>query len=255
MASQYGVEVQFSAKTRELDTAVNKLNGFERTATKLKGQNPFDGTERGARGASQAVDGLERKTKSAANALSGLPAIAGRVAAAFGGIALAQKAFQAGLSRIESERRLTALASAYGEVEQSQNAAARAAQKFGMSQTEANQSFSQIYARLRPIGTSLQDIETAYNGFNTAAKLAGTNASEASSAWLQLSQALGSGVLRGEELNSVFEQTPGIVQAIAKEMGAPIGQIRQLAQDGKITADIVIRALRRIETEGTDKLK
>ena len=254
MATSYSVGLEFSAKTQQLDAAMAKLNSFDRAASKLKGQNPFEGAERGARGASTAVDGLERNARSATGAMNGLAAVAGRITAAFGGIALAQKAFQAGVSRIESERRLTALADAYGEVGASQAAAARAAQKFGISQTEANQSFAQIYARLRPIGTSLQDIETAYNGFNTAAKLAGANASEASSAWLQLSQALGSGVLRGEELNSVFEQTPGVVQAIAKEMNAPIGQIRQLAQDGKITSDIVIRALRRIETEGAGKL-
>ena len=61
-------------------------------------------------------------------------------------------------------------------------------------------------------------------------------------------------MLRGEELNSVFEQTPTVVQAIAKEMGVPIGAIRDLAKEGKITSDIVLRALKRLETEGADQL-
>jgi len=184
-----------------------------------------------------------------------MSAAVGRLAAAYGTLRGAQAAISVGIDRAESTRRLAALAKGFNEVGLAQGAAARAAQKFGLSQTEATQQFAQIYARLRPVGVQLQDIETAFNGFNTAAKLSGTSASEASSAWLQLGQALGSGVLRGEELNSVFEQTPAIVQAIAKEMNVPIGQIRQYAQDGKITSDIVIRALKRIETEGVAGLE
>jgi len=272
MATEFGVNLIFKAQTQALDQAYNKLTTFERTANKLKGADPFQGAEASARDAGRELEKLngrlrdsqgrfvaagneaERAGRTIKGSFGGAVGAISQLAGAYLTARAAQSAFAAGIERIESGRRLTALAGAFGEVEAAQNAAARAAQRFGIGQTEANQSFSQIYARLRPIGTSLKDIETAYNGFNTAAKLAGTNASEASSAWMQLSQALGSGVLRGEELNSVFEQTPGIVQAIAKEMGAPIGQIRQLAQDGKITSDIVIRALRRIETEGTDKL-
>ena len=62
-------------------------------------------------------------------------------------------------------------------------------------------------------------------------------------------------MLRGEELNSVFEQTPAVVQAIAKEMGVGVGQIRDLAKEGKITSDIVIAALKSIERDGSDRLK
>ena len=188
------------------------------------------------------------------SAARGLTSEIGKLAAAYFTIQTAQRAFQAGIRRTESERRIAALSRAFGEVAETQEAAARAAQRFGLSQSEANAAFAQIYARLRPIGIELSDIESSFNGFNTAAKLSGASVQEASSAWLQLSQALGSGVLRGEELNSVFEQTPGVVQAIAKEMGVPIGQIRDLASEGEITSDIVIRALKRIETEGADQL-
>ena len=64
-----------------------------------------------------------------------------------------------------------------------------------------------------------------------------------SSASLQLTQALGSGVLRGEELNAVFEAAPNIIQAIADYMNVPIGKIRGMATEGKITADIVKNAM------------
>ena len=73
--------------------------------------------------------------------------------------------------------------------------------------------------------------------------IAGASTQEAANAELQLSQALGSGVLRGDELNSIFEQAPNLIQNIADYMDAPIGQIRDMAADGEITADIVKAAI------------
>ncbi len=69
--------------------------------------------------------------------------------------------------------------------------------------------------------------------------IAGASSTEASNAMLQLSQALGSGVLRGDELNSIFEQAPNLIQNIADYLDVPIGQIREMASEGELTADIV----------------
>ncbi|MDE6935454.1 MAG: tape measure protein [Oscillospiraceae bacterium] len=73
--------------------------------------------------------------------------------------------------------------------------------------------------------------------------LAGTSAQGAQAAMLQLTQAMSSGVLRGEELNSVLEQAPTITQAIAKYMGVTIGELRELASEGQVTAQVVKAAL------------
>ena len=73
--------------------------------------------------------------------------------------------------------------------------------------------------------------------------IAGASTQEAANAELQLSQALGSGVLRGDELNSIFEQATNLIQNIADYMDVPIGQIRDMAADGEITADIVKAAI------------
>ena len=73
--------------------------------------------------------------------------------------------------------------------------------------------------------------------------LAGTSAQGAQAAMLQLTQAMASGVLRGEELNSVLEQAPTITQAIAKYMGVTIGELRELASEGQVTAHVVKAAL------------
>lgn len=73
--------------------------------------------------------------------------------------------------------------------------------------------------------------------------IAGASTQEASNAMLQLSQALGSGVLRGDELNSIFEQAPNLIQSIADYLDVPIGQIREMASQGELTADIVKNAI------------
>ena len=73
--------------------------------------------------------------------------------------------------------------------------------------------------------------------------IAGASQQEMASASLQLTQALGSGVLRGEELNAVFESAPNIIQTIADYLNVPIGKIREMAADGQITADIVKKSL------------
>jgi tape measure domain-containing protein len=73
--------------------------------------------------------------------------------------------------------------------------------------------------------------------------IAGASTDEASNAILQLSQALGSGVLRGDELNSIFEQAPNLIQSIADYLDVPIGKIREMAKDGELTADVVKAAI------------
>lgn len=73
--------------------------------------------------------------------------------------------------------------------------------------------------------------------------IAGASAAGQEAAMLQLTQAMASGVLRGEELNSIFEQAPTIIQTIADYLGVPIGQIRQMASEGQITAEVVKSAM------------
>lgn len=73
--------------------------------------------------------------------------------------------------------------------------------------------------------------------------IAGASTVESSNAMLQLSQALGSGVLRGDELNSIFEQAPNLIQNIADYLEVPIGTIREMASEGQLTADVVKAAI------------
>lgn len=91
--------------------------------------------------------------------------------------------------------------------------------------------------------SSNQEIVTFAEQLNKQMALSGTTTQEAQAAMLQLTQGLASGTLRGEELNSVLEQTPMIAQSIAKYMGVNTGEMRELASEGAVTADVVKNAM------------
>ena len=90
---------------------------------------------------------------------------------------------------------------------------------------------------------SSQEIIAFMEQVNKQFTIAGTEAAGVDAAMLQLTQAMASGVLRGEELNSIFKQAPTIIQTIADYLDVPIGSIREMAAEGQITADIVKSAM------------
>ncbi|EIU3852640.1 tape measure protein [Pseudomonas aeruginosa] len=104
-----------------------------------------------------------------------------------------------------------------------------------------------LYARLAPsvqaLGRSQADVLAATDAIGQAVSLSGASSEAAAGALMQLGQAFASGQLRGEEFNSVVEQTPRLAQAIADGMGVPLGSLRALAQEGKITSAAVLDAL------------
>ena len=230
---------------RELDRLQTQMRRLQGEVARLQGRLPA------------AANGIRQTGRAAATASNGVTRLIGalgRLGLAYGAVRAGQAAIQTGISRVESERRIVFLARGYGEVAALTEAAETAARRFGVSQTEANEALATTYARLRPVGVELSDIASIYAGFSTAARLSGASAQEAEGAFRQLAQGLGSGALRGDEFNSVAEQVPGILTAISKETGVAQGDLRDYAAEGKITADIVIRALKRIEEEGADQL-
>lgn len=261
MASQFAVDLVLKTQgLGKLKGLTGETNKFQSAAKKAQGSTDKLGRALGGVGAKAglAANGINktgRASRTAAGSINRLSGAFTKLAIGIGAAALAQKSLQAGIRREESTRRLTLLSRGYGEVAKVQDVAAKAAAKFGQSQTEASQGIATIYARLRPMGTSLEDITAVYNGFNTAARLSGANAQEAAGAFRQLAQGLGSGALRGDEFNSIAEQVPSILTAISKETGIAEGKLRDFAAEGKISSDIVLRALKRIEKEGAGQLE
>lgn len=115
---------------------------------------------------------------------------------------------------------------------------------------DARGSFSQMADVVARFGNNAKDAFSSSEEVVAFADLiqkqmtiAGASTQEAANAELQLSQALGSGVLRGDELNSIFEQAPNLIQNIADYLDVPIGKIREMAADGELSADVVKAAL------------
>jgi len=258
---EVGIKIKVSAKD-----AVNNLNKLKTLSTKL--QTSFKKVETAAArlqnraGASfqkfgNKVRNVRRKVQvnleKMKRSFKGLNNIGTLIGGAGLGL-FAKASVQTAANAQALQLRLKLLTQEFGEYEQAQDLASRAARTFGMSNIEALEGVTNIIGRLRPLGLSLKQIETTFFGFNTAAKLAGVSTVEASNAFRQLAQALGSGRLAGDEFRSISEQVPTILQPIAAELKVTVGALKELGAQGLITSDVVIRALQKIQTEGAGKV-
>lgn len=109
------------------------------------------------------------------------------------------------------------------------------------------ESLATLYQRIsRPLkeaGRSQKDILAVTEAVSTSFRVSGASAQEAENGVIQFAQALGAGALRGDEFNSVAEQAPRLMQALADSLGVPIGALKEMAAQGLLTADVVTSAL------------
>ena len=166
-----------------------------------------------------------------------------------------QKVTSAAFDRASAEQRIKALSSAYGEQAQVLALASEASRKFGITQTEASTAIADIYGRLRPLGLGLSEINSVYEGFNVVARQSGLSAADTSASFTQLAQALGSGVLRGDEFNRMAENMPGLLGLVAEQLNVSQNSLRGMAADGLITGDVVVKALQKAQQSAGDLTK
>jgi tape measure domain-containing protein len=186
-----------------------------------------------------ALQGLGGKIQGFGQRLTGL----GSVMAGIGASAAVGGFIKAGVEAERTAKTIKALADQHGETARLTDFASKTAAQFGIGQTQAAKAVADLYGRLRPMGVSLSDIQKTFTGVNKAAALMNLTAADTDGVMLQLSQALGSGVLQGDEFRSVMERLPAIGQAIATTMGVPVSQLKQLSSEGKITTDVVLAAM------------
>jgi len=204
-----------------------------------------------ATNATRALQGVQNKTNALQKSFGGLKtAIAG-----IGIGVLAKRTITAATSFEKLNQRLKILTKGNGTYAESLKLAEEAQTKFGLSSIDALEGVTNLQARLGPLGSSMEEITAIFNGFNTAAILSGASAQEQAGAMRQLTQALGSGVLRGDEFNSISEQMSAVLKPIADQLGVNVGALRDMAAQGKITKDVVVAAFKEIEKEGSKALK
>lgn len=117
------------------------------------------------------------------------------------------------------------------------------AQRSRVSFTELGGTYSAIARAGSQLGVSQDRLLKVTEAIGNAMTISGGSAASMQAALIQLSQGLSSGTLRGEELNSVMEQTPRLAKALADGLGVPLGRLRDLGKAGEITAEQVIKAL------------
>lgn len=184
---------------------------------------------RGMTQGSGAASGLERRLVALARAYLGL-----RTAQAFVGLTDTFTQTTARLERMNDGLQTTA---------ELQDMVYQAAQRSRGAYQETADMVAKLGTMAGDAFGSNAELVAFAEQINKQFALAGTSSQGIQAAMLQLTQAMSSGVLRGEELNSVLEQAPTIAQAIAKYMGVSVGGMRELASEGKITASVVKNAL------------
>lgn len=117
------------------------------------------------------------------------------------------------------------------------------AQRIGVPLQETATLYGKLQQAVRMLGLEQKDALTITETISQALRISGASANESQAALLQFGQALASGVLRGEEFNSVVENSPRLAQALADGLNVPIGRLRKLAEEGRLTADVVVQAL------------
>ena len=190
-----------------------------------------------------AQNNVTEATNRTASASTNWLSVIKRAATALGAVKLAQ-------SFIETADTMSQITAKFGLITSDESeAAALQEQIFQAAQRSrgAYEDMANTVTKLRQnagqaFTNNAEALQFAEN-LNKTFKLAGASQAEMSSASLQLTQALGSGALRGEEFRAVFEAAPAVIQRIADEMDVPIGQMKDLASEGKITADIVKAAM------------
>lgn len=117
------------------------------------------------------------------------------------------------------------------------------AQRTASSLNETNNLYIKLAESVRELGGSQAEALQLTESINQATRLSGASAATAAAGLLQLGQALGSGVLRGDEFNSIMENSRRVARALADGLNVPIGKLRAMAEEGELTADVVIKAL------------
>ncbi len=118
---------------------------------------------------------------------------------------------------------------------------------------------AEIYSRLaiasKELGVSQQEVLNVTESLNKIITISGARSKEATNALIQLSQGIASNTLRGDELRAVLEQLPILARFIAKDMGISFGEVRKFAAEGKITADVIFKAVRNSRDEIEESFK
>lgn len=146
---------------------------------------------------------------------------------------------RAGDASIKLNAQLRLATAQSGDFAQAQADVARIARASAAGIGETASLYARLQSSVAQLGVSQSQVANITETVALSLRVSGASAAESSSAILQLSQAFGSGVLRGEEFNAVNEASPRLMQALADSLGVPRGALRQLAEEGRLTSEVL----------------
>ena len=233
-----------------LNQAVDNMDVSAANAAYNQLSSTVASTERYIRDNADAQGNLNQQIQAGVNTSNELVDTVKRLALAYLSMQSVQKVLDVSDELTMTTARLDQMNQAFNEINGTATETDTIVKQIYASAQNARGSFGDMAAVVAKFGNNARDAFASQDEVIAFANLiqkqmtiAGASTQEASNAMLQLSQALGSGVLRGDELNSIFEQAPNLIQSIADYLDVPIGKIREMAQDGQLTADTVKAAI------------
>ncbi|NDW64324.1 tape measure protein, partial [Acinetobacter baumannii] len=191
--------------------------------------------ERKGEFASKSMDSLSVATRALAGHMAGLVTV---------GAAISKMDTYTGL-----QNRLKLVTNNQAELNKATEDTFQIAQKTYSAWDSVLQVYQRFSDNAKTLNLTMDDTARLTETVSKAVAISGASAEAADAALVQFGQALASGTLRGEELNSVMEQTPALAKAIAQGMGITVGELRSIAAEGKITSQEIVKALRNVEKD------
>lgn len=252
-----GMTRPLQAMSRGMNTLINAMeaaqgtfdHGFDSTVLQQVREDiaeatvGFDQMEQNIRQSDHAQDRFNDSIRAGSTAADGLWGKLKGIAATVGGLAAAKKVIGISDTLASTKARLNLLVDDGGSVGELEKKIMASAQRSRASYLTTSKAIAQMGLMAGDAFANNDELIAFTETLNKAFVNVGAGTQQIESATLQLTQAMSSGLLRGDELNSVFENAQPVVQSIADYLGVSIGEIRVMAAEGQITADIVKNAM------------
>ncbi|OYZ37353.1 MAG: hypothetical protein B7Y31_09560, partial [Novosphingobium sp. 16-62-11] len=193
------------------------------------------------------LSSIEKRGVQMSKSVNGAFSLAARSALAFGAsfitLGLAKQFLDIADQAKNLDAQLRLATSGFGTFSQASEDVRRIAADTRSGLSETASLYGNFARATKELGGSQDAAARATETFAKTLKISGADANQAASATLQFGQALASGALRGDELNSILEASPRLARLLTESMGTSIGAIKQLGEEGKLTSDVLFRAL------------
>lgn len=205
--------------------------------------------ERNARNLGNELDSIERKGDFATKSMDGLSVATRELAGYMAGLVTVSAAISKMDTYTGLQNRLKLVTNNQTELNKATEDTFRIAQKTYSAWDSVLHVYQRFSDNAKTLNLTMDDTARLTETVSKAVAISGASAEAADAALVQFGQALASGTLRGEELNSVMEQTPALAKAIAQGMGITVGELRTVAAEGKITSQEIVKALKNVQND------